>query len=104
MAIVENTANRLVLKSGSATLTLDKTAKKVIFQRAGLLWKPKPMEAELSDITDVTLDSGLDRASGVEVCNSMLVKKDGVGWAFGANDKAEALSNIALIKKFLGLN
>lgn len=103
MAIVENTADRLVLKSGSATLTLDKTTKKLVFQRGGLLWKPKPLEAPLSDITDVTLDAGLDRASGVEICNSMLVKKDGVGWAFGANDKAEALSNNALIKKFLGL-
>ena len=104
MPVAENTTNRLVLKSGSATLTLDKTTNKLVFQRAGLLWKPKPMEAELSDIADVTLDAGLDRASGVEVCNSMIVKKDGVGWAFGANDKAEALSNIALIKKFLGLN
>jgi hypothetical protein len=103
MPIVENTADRLVLKSGSATLALDKKTKKVVFQRAGLLWKPKPMEAELSAVTDVTLDAGLDRASGVEICNSMLVMKDGVGWAFGANDKAEAQSNIALIKKFLGL-
>lgn len=103
MSVVENTASRLVLKSGSATLTLDKTSKKVVFQRAGLLWKPKPKEAELSDINDVTLDAGLDRASGVEICNSMLVFKDGVGWAFGANDKAEAQSNIALLKKFLGL-
>jgi hypothetical protein len=103
MAIVENTSDRLVLKSGSATLTLDKTTKKVVFQRGGLLWKPKPMEAALSDIADVTLDAGLDRASGVEICNTMLVKKDGVGWAFGANDKAEAQANIVLIKKFLGL-
>jgi hypothetical protein len=103
MPVLENTANRLVLKSGSATLTLDKTTKKVVFQRAGLLWKPKPLEASLGDIADVTLDVGMDRASGVEICNSVLVTKEGAGWAFGADDKAEAQSNIALIKKFLGL-
>lgn len=104
MAIIENTANRLILESGGATLTLDKQTKKVVFQGKGLLWKPKPREANLSEISDVVLDSGLDRASGVEICNSMVVFKDGSGWAFSAKDKVEAHSTIALIKKFLGVN
>jgi hypothetical protein len=64
MPITERTAHRLVLKSGSTTLTLDKTADKAILQRKLLLWGLKPVQASLSEISDITIDTAVDRASG----------------------------------------
>jgi hypothetical protein len=75
MPITERTSHRLVLKSGSTTLTLDKTADKAILQRKLLLWGLKPVEAPLSEISDITIDAAVDRASGVEVCHTMLIMK-----------------------------
>ena len=72
MPIAESTPRRLVLKSGSTTLTLDKDAGKVSMQRKLLIWGLKPVEAPLSEVSDVTVDTAVDRASGVEICHSML--------------------------------
>ena len=47
----------------------------------------KPIEAPLSDISDVTIDTAVDRASGVEVCHTMLVRSTGEAWALPAADK-----------------
>src|SRR4029453_5170222 len=69
MAITEKTSHRLVLKSGSTTLTLDKTADKAILQRKVLLWGLKPVEAPLSEISDITIDRTVVRAPGGEACH-----------------------------------
>jgi hypothetical protein len=103
MPITERTSHRLVLKSGSKTLTLDKTADKAILQRKLLLWGLKPVEAALSEISDITIDAAVDRASGVEVCHTMLIMKDGKGWAFPAADKTEAETNAAAVRDFLAI-
>ena len=103
MAIIENSPMRLVLKSGSTTLTFDKAAGKAVMQRKLLLWGLKPLETPLSDVTDVTIDAGVDRASGVEVCNTMLITRDGTGWALPAADKKEAQANAAAMRQFLGM-
>jgi hypothetical protein len=103
MPITERTSHRLVLKSGSKTLTLDKTADKAILQRKLLLWGLKPVEAPLSEISDITIDAAVDRASGVEVCHTMLIMKDGKGWAFPAADKTEAETNAAAVRDFLAI-
>ena len=104
MPITERTSHRLVLKSGSKTLTLDKTADKAILQRKLLLWGLKPVEASLSVISDITIDTAVDRASGVEVCHTMLIMKDGKGWAFPAADKVEAETDAAAMRDFLAIN
>jgi hypothetical protein len=104
MGVTQNTQDRLVLQSGGATLTFDKNAKKAELQRKGLFWKPKPVAEPLSNIAEVAIDAGVDRASGVEVCNTMIVFKSGAAWAFGANDKAEAQENAKLVRKFIGLS
>jgi hypothetical protein len=101
MPITERTPHRLVLKSGSTTLTLDKPADKVILQRKFLLWGLNPVETSLSEVTDVTIDTAVDRASGVEVCHTMLIMRDGKGWAFPAEDKKDAETNAAAIRHFL---
>jgi hypothetical protein len=103
MPITENTPRRLVLQSGSSTLTLDKEAGKASLQRKLLLWKLKPVEAPLSAFADVTVDAAVDRASGVEICHTMLTTRAGAGWALPAADKKEAQTNAAAIRSFLGL-
>src|SRR4029453_4251592 len=45
-----------------------------------------------------------DRASGVEVCHTMLIMKDGKGWAFPAADKVEAETDAAAMRDFLAIN
>jgi hypothetical protein len=103
MPITERTARRLVMKSGSTTLTLDKDAGSAVQQRTLLFWKLKPVEAAIADIADVTVDAVVDRASGVEVCSTMLVLRSGTGWALPASDKKDAQANADAIREFVGV-
>ena len=103
MGIVESTPRRLVLASGSTTLTLDKDAGKATLQRKMLFWNLKPSELPLSEVASVTLDKAVDRASGVEIFHTMLVTRAGAAWAFPADDKSEAEKNMAALQEFLAL-
>jgi hypothetical protein len=103
MSIIENTPRRLVVTSGSTRLTLDKDAGKAVLQRKFLFWNQKPIELPLSDLTGVTLDKAVDRASGVEIFNTMLITRQGAGWALRANDKIEAEKDMAALRGFLAL-
>ena len=102
MPIIERTPQRLVLKCGSTTLDLDKQFGTAVLQRSNFFWSWKPAEAALSDITDVIVDAAVDRASGVEICSTMLVFRTGVGWAFPSSDKKDAEANAEAIRSFLG--
>lgn len=104
MATIECTPQRLVLQSGATKLTLDKEAGKVSMQRKVLFWNRAPMEKTLDDIADATVDTAVDRSSGVEVCNTMLISRAGEGWALPANDKKDAEATARQIKEFLGLS
>jgi hypothetical protein len=101
MPITESTPRRLVLKSGSTTLTLDKNAGKASMQRKLLIWGLKPVEAPLSEISGVTVDTAVDRASGVEICHTMLIRRTGEAWALPAADKNDAEINASAIRDFL---
>ena len=79
------------------------TVDKAVLQRKVLLWGLKPVEAPLSEISDITTDTAVDRASGVEVCHTMLIMHSGQGWAFPAADKTEAEMNAAAIRHFLAI-
>lgn len=103
MPITENTPKKLVLQSGSSTLILDKGAGTVTLQRKLLMWGRKPIEFKLSELADTAVDAAVDRASGIEVCNTMLIMKGGQGLAMPAADKKEAQANAAAIRKFVGL-
>jgi hypothetical protein len=103
MPIVEDTANRLVLKSGSTKLTLDKSTGNVALDRKILFWNAKPANSNLSEVAEVTIDSGVDRASGIEVCNTMLVFRGGQAWVLPATDKKDAEASAAKIREFLKL-
>ncbi len=103
MGTIESMPRRLVLGSGSTTLTLDKDADKATLQRKLLFWNLKPAELPLSEVSSVTLDKVVDRASGVEIFHTMLVTRAGAAWAFPAGDKGEADKNIAVLREFLAL-
>lgn len=103
MAIIESTPRRLALGYRNTKLLLDKDAGKATLQRKLLFWNLKPAEMPLSDISSVTLDKVVDRASSVEVYHAMLVTKGGAGWAFPSHDKADAEKNIAVLREFLAL-
>ena len=103
MPVVESTPSRLVLKSGSTTLTLDKDTGQASHQRKIVFWGLKPLEAVLSKIAKVTTDMAVDRASGVEVWHTMLVLDTGEGWALPSANKQDAEGNVAAIRQFLNL-
>lgn len=102
MPIIQSTPKRLVVKSGSTTLTLDRDSGKAVLQRKVLFWNRNPAEAEIRDIKDVKVDAVVDRASGVEVCSTVFVLASGAAWAFPGADKKDAEANAAAVKSFLG--
>jgi hypothetical protein len=102
--IIASTPQRLALQSGSTTLMLDKDAGKAVLRRKILFWPLKPLETQLADIKDVTVDAAVDRASGVEICNTMVVQASGAAWALPARDKAEAEQAASAMRGFLGLS
>ena len=101
--IVESASQRMVLQSGSTTLTLDKNAGKATLRRKLLFWKLKPLELPLAEVAELSVDAGVDRASGVEICNTMLVTRAGAAWALPAADRKEAEATAAAMREFLGL-
>ena len=103
MPTIEKTAKKLVLKSGATTLTLDKDAGTAHMQRKFLMFNLKPLQAPLSDVVNFEVDAGVDRASGIEVCNTMLITKEGAAWAIPVTDKKDAQTTAATLKEFLGL-
>jgi hypothetical protein len=101
--ITESSPQRMVLQSGSTTLTLDKSGGKATLNRKLLFWSLKPMETPLSEVAEVTVDAGVDRASGIDVCNTMLVMRAGAAWALPAADKKDAEQTAVAMRGFLGL-
>ena len=53
---------------------------------------------------EVTREGAGDRASGVEVCNAMLVSRAGSAFALPAADKADAEKSAGAMREFLGLH
>ena len=103
MTNIERSPQKMILKSGSTTLTLDKEAGKVTRQRKVLLWARHPTESPLSDIAEVKVDAATDPMSGAEVCSTRLVLRSGVGWVLPAADKKDATATTAAVREFLGL-
>jgi hypothetical protein len=103
MTVIETTPQRLELRSGSTTLTLDKEIGRACMKRKFLFWERAPIEKELQEIADVTVDTAVDCSSGVEVCHTMLISRAGEGWALPASDKKDAEAAARQVKVSLGL-
>ena len=101
--IVENTPQRLVLQSGSTTVTLDKSAGTATLQRKIMFVSLKPASVPLAEIAEVSLDTVVDPASHAEIYHTMLKLRTGGGWVLAANDKKSALAAVAAIRGFLGM-
>ena len=101
MPIMESTGRRLVLKSGSTTLTLSRDDDKAVMQQKLLFWNRKPFETALSNISEIKVDAAVDRASGVEIYSTKLVTITGAAWALPAADKKDALSAADALRTFL---
>jgi hypothetical protein len=100
---LEHTDQRLTMQFRPNTLVLDKAAGTATLQRKILFWSAKPIEKPLADITDVTIDKAVDRASGVEVYHAMLVMQTGDAWALAENDKKSVEATASTIRQFLGV-
>jgi len=104
MAIVENTGKKLVLKSGSTTLSLDGAAEQMTLESKVLFWKRAPAHAAFKDVAEVKIEEVHDPASGAEIYNTMVLLKTGKGgWALTADTKKQAEAEIAAIRKFIGM-
>ena len=103
MTKIERTEHQVVVRSGSATLTLDKEVGKVRMQRKLLFWAKKPLERALSDIASIDMEGSVDRASGVELCRPMLVMHDGSAWALPHTGQSDAAETASVLNDFLGL-
>ena len=101
---IESTPQQLVMQFGSTKLTLDKTSATTILQRKMLFWALKPVTKPLSDISQVKVDTAVDRASGVEVCSVALIMASGAAWTLAENDQASAQATASTIQNFLGLS
>ena len=103
MAKIERNPQRLVVQSGSTTLTLDKSAARASLQRRLLFWARKPIERRLEDVSQVNIDANVDRASGVELCSTMIVMRDGSAWALPLAVRKDATESADAIRDFLGI-
>jgi hypothetical protein len=103
MTTIERALQSLILRAGSTTLGLDRHEGKAVMVRKFLFWSRRPMERPLSDLSEVSVDANVDRASGVELCRTMLVMRDGSAWALPLTDRRDATESAAAIRDFLGI-
>jgi hypothetical protein len=104
MTTIERTTERMVVRSGPTTLTLDKGAAALSMTRKALFWTKKPKERPLSDIVGVNVDRSVDRASGVELCCVALIVRDGSAWSLPYTTNEDAANTAAAMRDFLGIS
>jgi hypothetical protein len=107
MTIVQDTAQRLVVRAGTrlnqTTLTLDKQEGRARFERNLLMWRLKPVELALSDIADVEVRAEIDAASGAETHVPIMRTRDGLVLALPVRE-VEADDTVRRVCGFLGLS
>jgi hypothetical protein len=104
MTRIERMPERLVVQSGSITITLDKQTGKAIMLRKLLFWVRKPLERSLTEIAEVRVDTAVDPASRAEICSTMLVMRTGGAWKLSAADKKDAVAATEAVRTFVGIN
>lgn len=103
MAQIEATADKLVLKQGSMTLTLDKTSGLAMLQQKLLLWSKKPVEFPLSDIDDIAVKTDVDGLSGATIHHSVLHRRSGEIAVLTTEEAKAAAETVKMLRKFVGL-
>ena len=103
MAKIENSTNKLVLKEGSTTLTLDKETGKATLQHKVLLWNKKPVEFALSEIDDIAVKSDKDGLSGATIHHSVLHRRTGEVTVLTTEEAKNAAATVKTLRDFVGL-
>ena len=103
MPKIENTAQKLVLKEGSTTLTLDKEAGKATLQHKILLWNKKPVEFAIADIDDIAVKSDKDGLSGATIYHSVLHRRTGEVTVLTTEESKDAAATVKTLRDFVGL-
>ena len=103
MARIEATADKLVLKHGSTTLTLDKDSGKATLQQKLLLWSKKPVEFLLFDIDDIAVKSDVDGLSGATIHHSVLHRRSGEIAVLTTEEAKDAAETVKALREFVGL-
>ena len=103
MARIEATADKLVLKHSSTTLTLDKGAGKASLQQKLLLWSIKSVEFPLSDIDDIAVKTDVDGLSGATIHHSVLHRRSGEIAVLTTEEAKDAAETVKVLRDFVGL-
>jgi len=103
MIAIESSPQRLLLRSGSTSILLDKGAGTAVLQRKLLFWARKPLERQISSITQARVNTDVDPASKAEISSTMLILREGRGWTLSARDKQDAAAAAVAVREFLGL-
>lgn len=104
MASIENGTDRVVLKEGAMTLTLDKAAGKAVLQRKALFWKSKPVEFPLAEIDDIAVKSDKDGLSGATIYHSVLHRRSGETTVLTTEEARDAEATVQTLRNFVGLH
>lgn len=104
MISLDSSPQRLVLRSGSTTIILDKANNTATLQRKFLFWMRKPVELQLPSVTQARVNTDIDPASKAEMCSMMLDLREGGGWVLSARDKQDATAAVAAVREFLGIS
>jgi len=103
MARIDNGSNKLVLKEGSTTLTLDKQSGKAVLQHKILFWNAKPVEFPLADIDDIAVKSDRDGLSGASIYHSVLHRRSGETTVLTTEEAKDAEATVKELRGFVGL-
>jgi hypothetical protein len=101
MANIEVTPRKLVLKSGSTTLTLDKDTARATLQQKMLLWNKKPVEFALSEIDDIAVKSETDGLSGATIHHSVLHRRSGEIAVLTTEEAKDAAETVKKLREFI---
>lgn len=103
MARIENESNRVVLKEGATTLTLDKAAGRAVLQRKVLFWNAKPTVFPLAEIDDIAVKSEKDGLSGATLYHSVLHRRSGETTVLTTEEAKDAEATVRELRSFVGL-
>jgi hypothetical protein len=103
MATIEQSSQKLVLKEGSTTLTLDKSIGTATLQQKMLFWSKKAVEFALADIDDIALKSDVDGLSGAAIHHSVLHRRSGEIVVLTTEEAKNAAETVKKLREFVGL-
>ena len=102
IAEIESSPQRLLLRSGSTSILLDKAAGTAVLQRKLFSGRASRYSAR-SRRSRTRVNTDVDPASKAEICSTMLILREGGGWTLSARDKQDATAAAAAVREFLGL-